>query len=58
MFFLKTLRPLIFSFSMANKNAISKTSINISTAIGSPCLVYHSSVKQFFAVPPLITQDS
>ena len=53
----KTLRPLIFPFCMINKNAISNTSINKYAEIGSPCLVPLSSLKQFVAVPSIITQD-
>ena len=41
----KILRPLIFSFWIINKNAISKTSVNQYAEIGSPCLVPLSSLK-------------
>ena len=50
--------PLIFFFSLIERNAFPRTRISKYSEIGFPCLKPFSSLKYCVVVPPLIMQDS
>ena len=47
----------MFLFSLIDRKTISRTRINRQADIGSPCLVYFSSLKYLVVLPPFIMQD-